>query len=660
MNSKPDSMHFVQVWLVLLAVLGMVVSSVARAAPAPSDGARVALIIGNSAYPTAPLINPANDAADLADALEKKGFNVLLRENIGEVGLKEAVDQFAKFLKRGGVGFFFFAGHGIQIRDKNYLVPVDIPFKSEADIIHKAVSAEYVLSLMAESGNRVNIVVLDACRNNPFQSQRSAAATGLAAMSVGQAEKGTFIAYATSPGSTAADGEGRNGLYTKHLLRSLELPDSDIDKVFGRVRSGVAQDTDGKQVPWTSSSIIGNFYFDAGADQRAASQPVAPTLQVTTAREKADLGDEDLPPYDAAEERDYWSRIRNSSSVADYQQYLSKFPGGPNAAFARFRLQRLGAPVPVAAGKAAGASVQVASSASIPLPSLKAPPVEAVAMSGGSRTAVRDCPDCPEMVTIPAGEYQMGSDPNEVGREPDEGPLHRVRIPAPLAVGRFEVSRAEFAVFARDTGFAAKPGCNSTRGGRFSRMKTATWQSPGFNQTPKDPVVCVSWDDAQAYVKWLARKTGKAYRLLSEAEWEYAARAGGASGSYWGSNNTGACRYANVADQSAQPDVPGMAVFSCRDGFTQTAPTGSFSANSFGIFDMLGNAWEWVDDCWNKNYEGAPDNGAARLTGTCDERVFRGGAWNSKPTTVRTGYRDREERGERHDNLGFRIVRPAD
>jgi uncharacterized caspase-like protein len=183
----------------------------------------------------------------------------LVRENVGERGLKEAVDVFAKHLKKGGIGLFFFAGHGVQLKDQNFLLPVDVGFESEADVSFKSVSAEYVLSRMAEAGNRINIVILDACRNNPLQQSRKTISKGLGVMNVGRAEKGTFIAYATSPGSTAADGTGRNGLYTKHLLRSLETQDSDIDRVFGRVRTGVVQDTNGEQVPWTSSSVIGNF-----------------------------------------------------------------------------------------------------------------------------------------------------------------------------------------------------------------------------------------------------------------------------------------------------------------------------------------------------------------------------------------------------------------
>lgn len=621
--------------------------------------ARVALIIGNSDYKAAPLDNPANDASDLANALEKQGFNVLVRENVGERGLKEAVDIFAKHLKKGGIGLFFFAGHGIQLKDQNFLLPVDVGFDNEADITYKSISAEYVLSRMAEAGNRVNVVILDACRNNPFQLARKNVSKGLGVMNVGRAEKGTFIAYATSPGSTAADGSGRNGLYTKHLLRSLETRDTDIDKVFGRVRTGVVQDTNGEQVPWTSSSVIGSFYFDPTEDIAALQRPtksVAATHELAAAA--ASL------PYDPVQEKAFWDRIKDSRNPADYISYLEQFSGAQRAAYARWMVQKHGGVVPVpAAGRTAVAPQpkpeQLALAA--PSPVLPSPPPLAVAASGAipsQGTLIQDCPECPDLVAVPAGEFTMGSGPKEKMREPDEEPAHRVRIGTPFAVGKFEVTRAQYAAFVKDTGRDHKAGCHSTRGGFFHKNPKATWQNPGFEQKNDEPVVCVSWEDAQAYVAWLSKKAVKQYRLLNEAEWEYVARAGSTGSRHWAeADNAAVCRYASVADTSMKSVSPGAQMFPCSDGFALIAPVGRFPANSFGVHDMLGNVWEWVEDCWNEGYAGAPDLAKPRLSGSCSERVFRGGAWNSNPTTVRTAYRDRDSREERHDNLGFRVAR---
>lgn len=630
-----------------------------RAARPKPQEARVALVIGNSDYRSAPLDNPANDASDLAASLEKQGFNVLVRENVGERGLKEAVDVFAKHLQKGGIGLFFFAGHGIQLKDQNFLLPVDVGFDSEADVSFKSVSAEYVLSRMAEAGNRINIVILDACRNNPLQQSRKTISKGLGVMNVGRAEKGTFIAYATSPGSTAADGTGRNGLYTKHLLRSLETQDSDIDRVFGRVRTGVVQDTNGEQVPWTSSSVIGSFYFDVAEDLAAMRRPLPQNFSGgEVAAEAAPI------PYDPALERDFWERIKDSRNPADYLAYLEKFSGAKRAAYARWMVQKLGGTVPAGrpAGRPAG-EAPVRLSMAAPTAVLPPPATPgAAAMPGGAvpspGTVIQDCAECPELVAVPPGEYVMGSSPKEKLRELDEEPAHRVRVTTALAVGKFEVTRAQYAAFVKDTARESKPGCHSTRGGFFHKNPKATWQNPGFEQKNEEPAVCVSWNDAQAYVAWLTRKSSKPYRLLNESEWEYAARGGSTGRRYWTeTDDASACRYASVADSSYKPVSPGAPLFPCSDGFAHTAPVGRFPANPFGLHDMLGNVWEWVEDCWNEGYSGAPELAVPRVSGACNERVFRGGAWNGTPATLRTAYRDRESKDERHDNLGFRVAR---
>jgi formylglycine-generating enzyme required for sulfatase activity len=479
-------------------------------------------------------------------------------------------------------------------------------------------------------------------------------------MNVGRAEKGTFIAYATSPGSTAADGQGRNGLYTKHLLQALESPDSDIDKVFGLVRTGVVRDTDGAQVPWTSTSVIGSFYFDVAEDVAALRRPAQAPAPV--AEQKIELS---LGSYDPAEERATWERIKDSRNAADYLGYLEKFSGAPRAAYARWMAQKYGGVLPAAAQPQrpaqalppAPAPAQVAMVASKPVM-----PAPAPAASGGGvpgpGTSFRDCPQCPELVVVPGGEFVMGSGKEEKFREPDEEPAHPVRVPGAVAVGKFEVTRAQYAAYVRETGREHKPGCHSTRGGRFQKNPRANWQNPGFEQKDDEPVVCVSWDDAHAYLAWLSGKAGKSYRLLNESEWEYAARAGSKGRHHWAeTDDAAACRYASVADTSIKGFSPGMPMFQCSDGFVHTAPVGRFPANAFGIHDMLGNAWEWVEDCWNEGYAGAPELAQARLSGFCNERVFRGGAWNSKPATVRVAYRDRESKDERHDNLGFRVAR---
>jgi uncharacterized caspase-like protein len=220
---------------------------------------RVALIIGNGAYQFDKLRNPANDATDMAESLKPLGFKVILRTDATQRQMKRALREFRSELTQGGVGLFYYAGHGVQSRGRNYLVPIGADIEQESDIEDESVDASLILAYMEEARTRVNIIILDACRNNPFSRSFRSATRGLAVMET--VAKGTFIAYSTAPGSVAYDGEGRNGLYTKHLLASLKNPDSDIERVFKRVRASVAEETRNAQIPWDSSSLLGDFRF---------------------------------------------------------------------------------------------------------------------------------------------------------------------------------------------------------------------------------------------------------------------------------------------------------------------------------------------------------------------------------------------------------------
>lgn len=249
---------------VALVALGAVTAH-AQLTAAPDQ--RVALVIGNAGYQHDPLRNPVNDATDLAQALRGLGFKVILRTDADRRQMRRSLRAFRRELSRGGVGLFYYAGHGVQYRGRNYLLPIGADIEYEADIEDEGLDAQFVLSHMEEAGTRVNIVVLDACRNNPFARSFRSAARGLVVME--SAAKGSFIAYATAPGSVASDGDGRNGLYTKHLLTSLKHPDSDIERVFKRVRFGVAEETKNAQIPWDSSSLLGDFRFRLEAPQSA-------------------------------------------------------------------------------------------------------------------------------------------------------------------------------------------------------------------------------------------------------------------------------------------------------------------------------------------------------------------------------------------------------
>ena len=269
----------------------------------------------------------------------------------------------------------------------------------------------------------------------------------------------------------------------------------------------------------------------------------------------------------------------------------------------------------------------------------------------------RDCADCPEMVVVPAGSFLMGSPASEESRHPDEGPQHRVTIPAPLAVGRYEVTRGEFERFVKATGYSAGDACWTYESHGGQPRSGRHWREPGFAQTAQDPVVCVGWEDAQEYVAWLSRETGYAYRLLSEAEWEYVARAGTTTAWYWGEREADRCHYENGTDEGAIRHGRGWTEAECDDGYDRTAPVGSFEANAFGLSDMLGNVEEWVEDCGNDSYEGAPSDGRAWASGECGLRVRRGGSWLDIPRFLRSTERSRFSPSSRSSYVGFRVAR---
>ena len=228
-------------------------------------GQRVALIIGNSNYETGPLVNPVNDASDMASALSKLGFTVILKKDANLEMMEEAVEDFGNRLKKGGVGLFFYAGHGVQVYGSNYLIPVGAKIKKESDVKYRAIDAARILDEMDNAGNGMNIVILDACRDNPFGRSFRSASRGLSIIST--APRGTYITYSTSPGNVAADGKGRNSPYTESLLNHIEAPGLPIEQVFKQVRQDLARKTSGQQVPWELSSLSGDFYFNTSGDR---------------------------------------------------------------------------------------------------------------------------------------------------------------------------------------------------------------------------------------------------------------------------------------------------------------------------------------------------------------------------------------------------------
>jgi len=283
--------------------------------------------------------------------------------------------------------------------------------------------------------------------------------------------------------------------------------------------------------------------------------------------------------------------------------------------------------------------------------------------------AFRDCERCPEIVMIPAGTFLMGSTAAEDEREgvPQGSrehamPQHRVTIGAPFALGKYPVTRGEFAAFVAATGHHTGTSCViGAWGDKWQDTGSRTWRNPGYAQTDSHPVVCVSSEDARAYTAWLKRLTGRSYRLPTEAEWEYAARAGTTTARYWGDGRGDACRHANVLDQTMTNvlEVPrNPSVFPCADEHAYTSPVDAFPPNPWGLNDMLGNVLQWTSDCWHATYEKAPADGRSwEEGGDCSRRVSRGGAWWTNAWVTRAAPRVRYTIGVRNFMVGFRVAR---
>ncbi|MDK9713757.1 MAG: caspase domain-containing protein [Sulfuritalea sp.] len=257
-----------------------------------SSEKRVALVIGNSAYKTAPLANPVNDARAMAGKLRALGFEVHAYENLTQREMNRATTKFGESLASGSVGLLFYAGHGMQVKGRNFLIPIDAEIRTEASVRNEAVDAEQVMEQMDAAKTGLNIVILDACRNNPFERRFRGSSGGLASM---DAPKGTLIAYATGPGKVASDGDGANGLYTSEILKVIEEPGLRIEDVFKRVRLNVARATNDEQLPWETSSLVGDFYFKPGQ-----ALPAAPSGAPSPATVEIEAMEEEMQVVSAA------------------------------------------------------------------------------------------------------------------------------------------------------------------------------------------------------------------------------------------------------------------------------------------------------------------------------------------------------------------------
>jgi len=258
------------------------------------------------------------------------------------------------------------------------------------------------------------------------------------------------------------------------------------------------------------------------------------------------------------------------------------------------------------------------------------------------------------MTVLPSGDFFQGSDAAS-GASSFEMPRHAVSIGYSIAMSTGDVTVRDFREFVAATGLSVE-GCD-IYDGEWRHQAKASWKNPGFPQGDAHPVTCISWEDATAYAAWMSKKTGHRFRLPSASEWEYAARAGSEAVRPWSGDPSAACANANVADHSAAQRYPGWESFACDDGYVETSPVGTFKANGFGLVDMLGNVFQWTEDCWHGDYAAAPADGSARTDGDCTQRELRGGSWFSAPAYVRPAYRNHFAAAYRTSSVGFRLVR---
>jgi len=565
--------------MVLCLLVGLFFSLYPSPATAAPD--RVALVMGKAAYVSGPLKNPANDARDMADILKRLGFDVIPVIDADRAQMIRAINEFGGKLRRAEVGIFYYAGHGMQIQGTNYLLPVDARPETESDVEFEAVDAARVLGKMRDPGNKFNIVILDACRDNPFARSFRSSEKGLARM---DAPAGSAMAYATSPDSVAADGDGRNGIYTKHLLAQITRPDLSIQDMLMETGLNVMRETSEKKIPWVSSTPIPRYYLAAAAGtqtDRPAQGPSKALVSVSsnisgatvsingTAIGIAPVDRREVSPgshqvrvakdgYDSYETKVTVEAGRHVSldailsltAPASGRLYVNPDPSdalirilnidpaysrGMDIAPGRYQVEASKSGydtrtqwVDVAAGEDKYITVSMK-------PSVSGRFTNTLGM---------------EFIYISPSTFMMGSPSSESGRGSDET-QHRVTLTNGYYLQTTEVTQGQW--------------------------KAVMGSNPSYFSSCGDdcPVEQVSWNDVQEFIRRLNQREGTSkYRLPTEAEWEYACRAGADTPFAFGR-----CLSTDQANYDGNHPLSGC----CKGVYRETTvPVGSFSPNALG------------------------------------------------------------------------------
>lgn len=586
-----------------------------------STPARRALVIGNGAYKNAtPLPCAVKDARDMASTLKTLGFTVQQYTDATQEDMETAIRAFGRDVKPGDVAMFYYSGHGVQIRGLNYLVPIGMDAHSEDEIKYKAVPAEMVLDKLEQSQSTVNLIVLDACRSNPFKRFKSLN-QGLAQMN---APTGTLIAYATAPGTVALGAEeGENSPYTKHLLKNMKKPDFEVGRLFRVVRAAVLEETHRQQVPWESVSLVGDFYF-VTSPARVASTPAPPseTRRQVTATFTVREGDEKGPLLPGAKLELLWREtpggeavvLGSATSDTQGRAAISAWLDGKQQAKGDFLVlvSSAGGTQPWSLPgfpKSTGWNLY----ASVLRP---APPPTMPRIETQNQPVVTNSIGM-KLVLIPAGKFQMGSPDSDADALGGEKPQHPVQITEPFYLGATEVTQEQY--------------------------EHLMGENPSsFEADPQRPVEQVSWDDAVEFCKRLSQQEGKTYRLPTEAQWEYACRAGSTAKWHFGDEESRLGDYAWYRSNSDET----------------THPVGQKKANAWGLYDMHGNVNEWCADWYDVvYYRESPTENPTGPAGPVPglRRVYRGGSWLAGAGFCRAGYRYNFESGGPTSYRGFRV-----
>lgn len=652
-------------------------------------GQRVALVIGNAAYQgEKSLRNPGNDAQDVAAALQQAGLQVRRHTNLGRSEMNRAIDEFMHAAEGAELAVVYYSGHGMQANGEAYLIPVDAKIKNERDVRNESIRLADLMDDLEIKRIGNTLLIIDACRDNPYRSRTKGGVKGLARP---KEMNGAFlVAYATADGTTADDGDTRNGLYTEQLLKQLGQSGKSLRDVVEDTQLAVEKISNGAQRPknYGDTAKFRSITLQGGTQlaslqaepvvRIAAPQPSPSSLSAPARNQDAEtqfwqevkssnsrdyveayikqypkgkylaLAKVELKRLDDAQraerarqeaqqqraleqerqsalraEQASWEAAKAGNTPESYASYLASYPAGNFASLAEAAQQRLQRDAAYQAEAQAWKQAETAtnsatvqayvsrypngryqSQAQIKLAALQKEEAE---MRPGK--VFKDCADCPEMVVVPAGNFTMGSIENA-----DENPPHSVNIKS-FAIGKYEVTQGQW---------KAVMGSNPSHFG---------------NCGDNCPVEKVSWNDAKDFIQMLNAKTGKSYSLPSESEWEFACRAGGGH-RYCGSDNVDAVGWHNGNSANS------------------THPVGQKQANAYGLYDMSGNVWEWIEDIWHGNYAGAPTDGNVWVSGDeQSQRVRRGGSWVNVTVSLRSADRDRYAPDYRINYIGFRIAR---